>query len=58
MHQVLTLPEDEGQIIRNALIIQMSVERLVLVDHQQQAMELVRAQTGKQVQDWTAPIEA
>lgn len=47
--QVLTFPDYEGLLIRNALIIQLSVERLVLVNNQTQAMQLVRAQTGRQV---------
>lgn len=47
--QVLTFPDDEGLLIRNALIIQLSVERLVLVNNETQAMQLVRAQTGRQV---------
>lgn len=47
--QVLTFPDDEGPVIRNALIIQLQIERLVLVDQHQRAMELIRAQTGQQV---------
>ena len=52
--QVLTFPDDEGLLIRNALIIQLSVERLVLVNNQTQAMQLVRAQTGQQVRHCSA----
>ena len=47
--QVLSFPDDVGPTIRNALIIQRSIERLVLVDTESQAMQLVRAQTGQQV---------
>lgn len=47
--QVLTFSEDVGPLIRNALIIQLSVERLVLVNNYTQAMQLVRAQTLQKV---------
>lgn len=47
--QVLSFPADVGHVIQNALIIQNSVERLVLVDGQPEAMQLIRAQTGVQV---------
>ena len=40
---MLTLAEDVAPIIRNALIIQLGIERLVLVDTQQEAMQLIRA---------------
>ena len=47
--QVLTFPAEMGTVIQNALIIQHSIERLVLVDDQSRAMQLIRAQTGVQV---------
>lgn len=47
--QVLSFPAEAGHVIQNALIIQHSIERLVLVDEQPQAMQLIRAQTGIQV---------
>lgn len=47
--QVLSFPADVGHVIQNALIIQNSVERLVLVDQQPDAMRLIRAQTDVQV---------
>ena len=47
--QVLSFPAEAGHVIQNALIIQHSIERLVLVDDQPQAMQLIRAQTGIQV---------
>ncbi|KAL0037264.1 hypothetical protein WJX79_009148 [Trebouxia sp. C0005] len=46
--QVLSFPAEAGHVIQNALIIQHSIERLVLVDEQPQAMQLIRAQTGIQ----------
>jgi len=49
VEQVLSFPAEAGHVIQNALIIQHSVERLVLVDDQPQAMQLIRAQTGIQV---------
>jgi hypothetical protein len=49
VEQVLSFPAEAGHVIQNALIIQHSIERLVLVDEQPQAMQLIRAQTGVQV---------
>lgn len=38
-------------MLRNVLIIQHSIERLVLVDKDAQAMQLVREQTGRQARN-------
>jgi len=47
--QVLTFSAEVGHVIQNALIIQHSIERLVLIDDRAIAMQLIRAQTGVQV---------